>query len=332
LTVEKQVFMKNQAQRKEVIRESYAGAPPRARATRPGHAGRDPLAYRVVEAEPSGSRPVRPAATGVTRPRRKNRRRVPPITMWNGRFRALARALGLALVVEIVALCLTSPLLTLQTVKVAGAHVRTPAQIARAAGLDKRSNIFRAPMGRAEAKLAGLPEVASVHVERQLPRTAVITLQERSPLAYVNTHGHWWAMDKDGLIFRQLESPPPGRPRMMAAASSPPVLGKKLKMPAMDAALKCLARLSALPLPPAVAFHVDARHEAWLNSSDGFKIKLGPLDDAPARLAVTERLLKGPDGPQILQKALVLDMATPDNEVYKRREDSAAYRLVSSKE
>jgi cell division protein FtsQ len=324
--------MKNQAQRKEVIRESPA-APPRARSARQTGGGRrDPLAYRVIEAEPSGSRPARPAPTGVTRPRRKNRRRVPPVTMWNRRFRALARGLGFALFVEVVALCLTSPLLTLQTVKVDGATTRTPAQIARAAGLDKRVNIFRAPMGRAEAKIASLPEIASVRVERQLPRAALITVQERSPLAYVNTHGHWWAMDKNGLIFRQLESAPADRPRMMAAASSPPVLGKKLKMPAMDAALKCLARVSALPLSSSVAFHVDARHEAWLNSANGFKIKLGPLDDAPARLAVTERLLKGPDGPQILQKALVLDMATPDNEVYKRREDSAAYRLVSSKD
>jgi len=93
--------------------------------------------------------------------------------------------------------------------------------------------------------------------------------------------------------------------------------------------LKCLTRIPSLPLAGPVAFHVDGRNEAWLNNTSGFKVRLGPLDDAPERLAVTERLLKGPDGREILRKAAVLDMATPDNEVYKQRAPGAAYRLTS---
>jgi hypothetical protein len=103
-------------------------------------------------------------------------------------------------------------------------------------------------------------------------------------------------------------------------------------MPAVDAALKCLARLPGLPLSRSVQLHVDARNEAWLNNANGLKIRLGPLDDAPARLAVTERLLKGPNGPEILEKALVLDMTSPDNVVYKRREATDAYRLTGNTE
>lgn len=157
-----------------------------------------------------------------------------------------------------------------------------------------------------------------------------MNVRERVALASVSIGGAWWALDAGGLLFRKMDAPLPGRPALRVNVSGKPVLGTKLNVPALDAALKCLVMTPRLPLPGSVTMHVDGRNEAWLNSSGGLKIRLGPLDDAPARLAVTERLLNGPDGPEILRKALVLDMATPDNEVYKRRENSDAYRLTGS--
>lgn len=347
--------MKNQAQRKATVSDAPVAARPRLRVargeeppraerisapSRPARAPRverggverperrDPLAYRAKAADAPGPRPERPAPAGQARPRVRNRRRIPPVVLWNRRLRSTARFLVFALIVEAMVLCLTSPLLRVENVTVTGATVHTPAQIRRLAGLEKSRNIFRTPVGKAENALAALPEIQSVKVERKLPRTIAVSIQERGTLASVQAAGKWWAMDAGGRLFRTMAAPVPGRPALYANVSSKPVLGTRLQVPAVDAALKCLAMLPGLPLGKSISFHVDARNEAWLNNANGLKIRLGPLDDAPARLAVTERLLKGPNGPEILKKALVLDMATPDNEVYKRRENTDAYRLT----
>lgn len=305
------------------LRIEPGGEPPRTER-------RDPLAYRVAPEEAYHARAERPAAAGHARAGRRNRRRVPPVVRWNRRLRSSVRFLTFVLAVEIVWLGFTSPLLRVGNVEVAGASAFSSAKISRIASRNLNHNVFLAPVGKTASTLAALPEVQSVSVKRKLPHTIAVTVTERTPLASVSAAGQWWAVDTNGRVFRKMNAPLPNYPTLYARVSARPVLGTKLKVPAVDAALKCLAMLPGLPISQTASLHVDGRNEAWLNNASGMKIRLGPLDDAPARLAVTERLLKGPNGPEILKKVLVLDMTTPDNEVYKRRENSDAYRLTSN--
>jgi hypothetical protein len=175
-----------------------------------------------------------------------------------------------------------------------------------------------------------LPEVASVRVERRLPDTLAVVVGERRAAASVLTKGGCWVIDPGGLVFRQVSKPLPNRPVLVVEPRGKVALGKPLPLPALSSALKCVAQLSGLPLARNVRFHVDATQAAWLNNPDGFKVRLGPLDDAPERLALTGRILNGPDGPEVMKKVIALDMTTPNSEVYRPREESGNSRLSGS--
>lgn len=306
--------MKNQPQPNRPPRPRSSGRKPR----------RDPLGYTPLRIVPGGAEDGPPARPTGRRRRGQsgNRRRVPPAVVWNRRVAALGRFAFTVLVLESVFLLLASPLLEVQNVTVDGATIRSSDKIIQTAGLQRPGNIFRAPVGRAETRLAGLPEVHTVRVERRLPRTLAIVVTERRPMATVMTQQGCWWMDEGGLIFRQVGKPLGDRP-ILALAPRKITVGQTLPLVALSAALNCLEQLPGLPLARNVRLHVDEAQEAWLNNPDGFKVRLGPLDNAPERLTVTARLLNGPDGPALMKKAIALDMTTPNSEVYRPRRGGA---------
>lgn len=239
--------------------------------------------------------------------------------LWNARFRALRNLLVLVLIGESTFLAMFSPAFEVRRIVVSGAQVRSPKDIVRLGGLPAPGNIFRAPAERAEKRLAMLPEVASVSVERRLPRTLVVAITERKPLASVLTPTECWVMDAEGIIYRKLAGPLRGYPVLVVRPREKVILGRPLPMVALSTALECLAQIPDLPLAKNVRFHVDESQLAWLNDPDGFKVRLGPLDNAPERLAISSRILNGPDGREIMRKAIVLDVTTPNSEVYRPR-------------
>lgn len=289
----------------------------------------DPLARRPVRVSSSGGATPRP--TGSASGRRRNRYRVPAVVAWNRRLRTLRNYLLFILLVEGLWLGLTSPLLVVRRVDVAGATVRTSDEIRQIGRLTKPVNIFRAPTRQASKLIKALPEVANVRIERHLPATLLVRVTERTPLASVLTADGCWLMDGSGFVYRSVPAPIPDVPVLMARPTAAINIGKPLQMTAMPAALASLKQVGALPLARNIRFHVEANGDAWLQNSNGLKIRLGQLDDAPERLPLAERMLKGPNGPDLISKLLVLDLTSPDNEFTKRRPEYENFRFAGEK-
>jgi hypothetical protein len=76
---------------------------------------------------------------------------------------------------------------------------------------------------------------------------------------------------------------------------------------------------------------VESNGNAWLQNANGLKIRLGQLDDAPERLPLAERMLKGRNGPDLISKLLVLDLTSPGNEYTKRRPEFEQFRFSGEK-
>jgi cell division protein FtsQ len=239
-----------------------------------------------------------------------------PFTVRANRFlRRLRNLLLLVLIVECVAIALTTPRLAVRRVQVTGTTMRTPQEIARVAGLEKPVNIFLAPAGKAEHRLGALPEVASVDVYRTLPDTLCVSVVEREPVATVMTDGGYWEMDGGGIIFRKLSRPLPGQPLLRVRPASVPQLAKPLALPTLKPALETLKALKASPLPPDSTMVVDTKNTATIQCRDGLKVRLGPVDSGKERLATLTRILTGKDGERIRREAAVIDLATPRGEV-----------------
>jgi cell division protein FtsQ len=234
-------------------------------------------------------------------------------------LRRLRNVLFVALLLEVVGVALTTPRLAVREVQVLGSRQRTPAEVARIAGLDRPMNILLARAGRAERRIAALPEVSSVDVFRVFPAELRVNIVERVPVASVMTNGGLWVMDGAGVIFRTLKQPLPGLPLLRVRPASSPLLGKALPLPTLGPALETIRGLKDSTLPAGTTLIVDRRNGAILLCPDGLKVRLGPVDRAPKRLSTLNRMLVGKDGTKIRHEAAVIDMATPLGEVMVRR-------------
>lgn len=228
-------------------------------------------------------------------------------------------------------LALTSPLLVVRHVVVAGGTAHSPDEIAHIGRLTKPVNIFRAPTRQATRMIKALPEVANVRIERRFPDTLRVNVTERTPLASVLTAEGCWLIDGGGFVYRRVPTPIAEVPVLMVTPTAAVVVGKPLSMTALPAALTSLRLVGGLDLARNVRFHVEVNGDAWLQNSNGLKIRLGQLDDASDRLKLATRMFQGTNGSDLKSKLLVLDMTSPDNMVEKRRPEYEGFVFAGDK-
>ena len=145
----------------------------------------------------------RPAAASA---RRRPRRNTPA----DRRRRLLVRGGGVAGVLGLLAWLLWgSPVLAVSAVRVDGAGTLTAAEVVDVAGIVEGTPLLRVDVDAAEARVARLPQVADVEVTRGWPRSVVVTVLERVPVAVVEESGTRSLVDADGVLFDTVTGAPP---------------------------------------------------------------------------------------------------------------------------
>ena len=142
-----------------------------------------------VDASLGGSSGSTPA--GNTRPRRVVR----PPRRWPWVLGILV-VVG-ALVGGFVVLWWT-PVLGLRTVQVSGVQEQVRDEVVAAAGVTPGTPLARIDLDEVSARVAGVPEVASVQVSRGWPDTLDVQVVPRTPVAVTQANGSWWLMDASG--------------------------------------------------------------------------------------------------------------------------------------
>jgi len=139
--------------------------------------------------------------------RARRRRRGTPA---DRRRRLLVRGGGAAAVFGLLAWLLWgSPVLAVSSVRVDGAGTLTAAQVVDVAGIAEGTPLLRVDVDAAEARVARLPQVADVEVTRGWPRSVVVTVVERVPVAVVEESGARSLVDADGVLFDTVTGNPP---------------------------------------------------------------------------------------------------------------------------
>jgi len=271
-------------------------------------------------------RQVDPMEIAVPR-RRGNRRRVPFIVTLNARIRSLRNIAIVLLALELIYLANTTATFLLKNTHVTGATLKTPSEVAKAANLDTSVLIWQVPAKQAEAVIRRFPEVASVDVARRWPATVSVKIRERIPAGAVLNGNRCIVIDKGGVAFRNLASPPPGLNIVRLSAPVKAELGKPLPAPAIGSILKCLGQIPDSGLGSETKLVLDHRQCLVGYTADGMVFRLGPVDDAPERLEFLKRLLKGKQGPGLRAKARVIDVSTAGGEVWIPKSEFAATRL-----
>ena len=146
------------------------------------------------------------------------RERMPDLRHAPGRFadscgRALRRAAP-ALLLGVVAgavgtaawagyhFVTTSPRFAIETIEVSGATTLGPDGIRARIPVAIGDNLFRADTGAIETALEREPWIADATVRRELPRTLVIDVEERTAAALVDLDGLYLA-DAEGHVFKR---------------------------------------------------------------------------------------------------------------------------------
>lgn len=141
----------------------------------------------------------RAGAEARPRPRRPSRRPARPA---DRRRRLLVRGSTAASVVGLLTWLLWgSPVLAVAAVRVDGAGTLTAAEVVDVAGIEEGTPLLRVDVDAAEVRVARLPQVAGVEVTRGWPRTVVVTVVERVPVAVVEESGRRSLVDADGVLF-----------------------------------------------------------------------------------------------------------------------------------
>jgi cell division protein FtsQ len=142
------------------------------------------------------------AARAIAEPATAGPKRETAATSHRGRKRLAAIAAITAAVVAATAVGLTrSPLVHARTIRVQGASHLTRSDVLRAAQIAVGVNVFMLDAGAAERRLEADPWVAEATISKHLPSTLVVDIQERSPVAVIESTGLLRLVAGDGTLL-----------------------------------------------------------------------------------------------------------------------------------
>ena len=256
----------------------------------------------------------------TTRDRVGSRRRMPdrrppsPVTPLARRRRAVrprsrrrrTLRLGAALLLLTAAVWFlwSGPVLAVGTVQVDGAGTLAADEVRKAAGIEVGTPLLRVDVEDAEARVARLPQISAVEVTRGWPRSVVITVVERVPVAVVGEAGRRSLVDADGVLFDTITGDPPAGVVPLEVADPGP--GDAATMAALEA---------LVALPGEVRDDIDGAavagpEDITLTLTDGTLVRWGgPAESATKATVLTALLDRMSDGE--LEPADTIDLSTP---------------------
>jgi cell division protein FtsQ len=213
-------------------------------------------------------------------------------------------ALVVTALVAVVWLLLVGPVLGVRSVQVDGVRTLPAAQVRETAGIALGTPLLRVDVDAARARVARLPQVASVKVTRGWPHTVVVTVVERQPVAVVGEPGRRTLVDAGGVLFDTVSGAPPAGVVPIAVPSPGP------GDPATMAALTAVEALPADLRRQVASVGAQTPDDITLTLTDGTLVRWGGPEKSgrksDALEAVLGQLAKG-----TLGKAATIDVSAP---------------------
>lgn len=215
------------------------------------------------------------------------------------RSRRRAAAIAAAVVAVIVAsfaIVYLTPLLSVRKIDVNGAVSVSEEQIVAELGVPLGEKLVRVDAGSAAQRVAAIPALASVRVQRMYPSTVRVTVTERVPVVFVDEPDGTHLLDADAVDFA-VAAPPPGVVRLVA---DEPVPGD----PATESALAVLDSMPASLRGQVGEIRASSASDVSLSLLDGRILVWGDRDNSERKSAVALALLSQP--------GQILDVSSPE--------------------
>ena len=224
----------------------------------------------------------------ATDPRISRRRRA---VSRSRRKRILVRLAILAALGGLVWVAFFSPVLLVRDIEVVGSEQMTPDEVAAAAAIGSDQNLLLLSTEGVESRVESLPWVADASVERMLPGSIRIRIEERTPAMILSLGAARWTIDATGHVLTsgkavgglpvfanpQLEEVEPG-----VALSTPESTGALTAWRSLPEGLRDQVTTLFAPTVERVSFAL----------ADGTLIRFGAAEDLDAKNVVLTTILE----------------------------------------
>jgi cell division protein FtsQ len=183
-----------------------------------------------------------------------------------------------------------SPLLAVRHVRLVGAEHTTARDVAAAAGLSTDDNLLLVSTSEIATKAETLPWVRAAEVDRKLPGTVVVRIEERQPEMILSVDAGRWSIDGAGNVLARATE-----------ARSLPILsgfdpgdvgpGTKLELPQARAAMKVWRSLPRGLAKHVVALFAPTPVRVSLSLDTSTTVRYGSSAATAAKNAVLKALL-----------------------------------------
>ncbi|TWP50255.1 FtsQ-type POTRA domain-containing protein [Lentzea tibetensis] len=231
------------------------------------------------------------------RPDRANRR---PDRRAQRRKILRRRAVALLTILSLIALAYGvwfTPLFGVRSVDVRGTVVLTEDEVRTAAAIEPGSPLVRLDLKGIVTRVAAVPRVASVEVERSLPGTVRILIAERTPVGVVKASDGAHLIDSTGKDYAVLSTAPPLVPELVLSA---PGQGDA----ATRAAVGVLNELPEKLRPEVQSVAATTGADVKVTLTQGRIVRWGSSAETPRKAAVLLVLLTRP--------GTTYDVSSPD--------------------
>lgn len=192
----------------------------------------------------------------------------------------LALALVLALLGGAAYVVWKTPMFAVKQVEISGAKGALATTVQKATAGEIGTPLVSVDVDAVTAKIAAVPQVATVKVVKKWPNVLTVTVRARVAVAVTNANGAWWLLDAGGVAYESSKTKPAALPDIELATPGP-------NDPATRAALQVIKAL-----PPTVKLLV-----ANVTATTGYDVTLVLTDG---------RTVIWGDGSNTAQKATVL--------------------------
>ncbi|QFZ22577.1 cell division protein FtsQ/DivIB [Saccharothrix syringae] len=228
----------------------------------------------------------RPAAA----PRRRPVRRAP--SRRTVVRRRLVAILVMTVVTAVVCAVWFTPVLGVREVEVRGVVEMTEVQVLEAAAIEPGTPLVRVDTEAVAARVRELRRVAGVRVERVLPGSVRLTVDERDPVGVVLAGDGAHLVDATGRDYATVAQPPAGLPELKASGA------------ALDAAVGVVTQLPEALRREVLVVTAGSPSGVRLTLSAGREVRWGSVADSPRKAAVLEVLLT--------REGEVFDVSSPE--------------------
>ncbi|MGA9871879.1 MAG: FtsQ-type POTRA domain-containing protein [Rhodococcus sp. (in: high G+C Gram-positive bacteria)] len=208
----------------------------------------------------------------------------------------LIAAALVAAVVAGFAVVYFSPLLTVRTIDVDGAVTVPQQEILAELAVPMGEKLVRVDANAAAQRVAAIPALASVRVQRQYPSTIRVTVAERVAVVFVDRPDGTHLLDADGVDFA-VAPPPPGVLRLVTDNPG-------ADDPATESALAVLDSMPRALRDTLVEVRAGSASDVTLQLADGRTLVWGNRDNSERKSAVALALMSQP--------GQILDVSSPD--------------------